>query len=128
MPSATFVITSRVLRPCRIYDVELVPIQLQVLCQTIDSSIANVASVDESQQPKAKEPWNDVQVELASNPSVKGMIDVRNLLSFELGILKSSVLVLFVFEIQCFRTGAFSFHPVRHKYILDQVSYGDLWL
>ena len=102
------------------YDVELVSIQLQILGQTVDSGISNVASVDESQQPKAKEPWNNVQIEFAGDSPIEGMIDVRNFLSFELDTLKGFMLDLFVSVVQSFGTGRFCFLSVGHDRAVAQ--------
>ena len=60
-------------------DVELVPIELQVIGQAVDTCIANVASVDKGEQPKAEQPGDDVEIELARDGAVECWVDMNSL-------------------------------------------------
>ena len=57
-------------------DVEFVPIELQVVGQAVNTCIADIAPIDEGEQPKAKKPGDDVKIELASDGAVQCRVDI----------------------------------------------------
>lgn len=60
-------------------DVEVIALELEVCGETVDTGIANVASIDEGEQPEAEEPGYNVGVEFPRNAPVEGRIDVEKL-------------------------------------------------
>lgn len=79
-------------------NVEFGSSEFEILDQTVDFGIANVAAVDEGEEPDAKEPWDYVEVEFAVNAVVDDRINCW--LIFEGGgLFDMGVVELIFFEV-----------------------------